>query len=283
MNQARTHDLSRFQGIFGGGGWANRPREFLPQVKAALKMTLIRCGIQPPHVLVIPSPLDPEDLPCNELKQLKQLFKSKALRHVQFSSLMGDTQDLPKSGKAKRLLKSADLVIVLGGNFPETMYRWRISGLDRLMREAAMDESKIFTGASTGLCWPFIAAQTIERQFGQLPSTRHHLVQGLGILPAYVCPHYSERQTTSGIARAESFYQMMRYQPIGSVGIGVDTHAALRFSGQNVAVVGNDRYASVQHLARTARGVVRTKLRLGTQLPLDDFFNPHLRELMRSA
>ena len=60
-------------------------------------------------------------------------------------------------------------------------------------------------------------------------------VEGLGILPGNVCPHY-DRIQSNGVKRMIDFEAMLKRHPY-ELGIGIDHHAALQVDGDNFNVL----------------------------------------------
>jgi peptidase E len=258
---------TKFQGTLGGGGWASNMYQFLPRLHRTIAMT----GIKP--ILVVMPTADSE--PCDELAQLRRLWDNRQLNVREFHALNDNMQEWPDAKRARELLDRADVVLVLGGLFPELMYRWRETGIDSLMLQAVSEGSKFFVGASSGLIWPFAAAQTRERRLGLPLDRKYHLEPGLGLFPAIVCPHYGEFNPLTGTPRAVSFRAAMINKPVGTVGIGVCTHAALEIQDGIVRIVGQDPYAVVQRLETISPRRVRTTThKIGDVMSMATFFAP---------
>jgi len=60
-------------------------------------------------------------------------------------------------------------------------------------------------------------------------------VEGLGILPGLVCPHY-DRIQSNGVKRMVDFEAMLKRHPY-ELGLGIDHHAALRIDGDDFKVL----------------------------------------------
>jgi len=157
-------------------------------------------------------------------------------------------------------ISQADIIIVSGGNTLYAVDQWKRLGLDDMLRRA-VDRGAVLTGGSAGaICWfdgghsdsmdpdSFRATNLAGgREEGKdeasaAPQTpddaagwEYIRVNGLGVLPGLVCPHY-DRVQSNGVLRAADFDGMMRRHP-GEVGIGVDHWAALEVEGDRFRVV----------------------------------------------
>ena len=164
-----------------------------------------------------------------------------------------------------KLLETADAIIVSGGNTLYALDRWKILGIDRLLREA-MERGAVLTGGSAGaICWfdgghsdsadpdtwkQAMVAKTkttkVNKKEGDESSDaptstedakdwEYIRVPGLGFLPGLVCPHHDKTQS-NGVLRANDFDNMLKRHPT-EVGIGIDHWAALQVQGDSYQVV----------------------------------------------
>jgi len=105
----------------------------------------------------------------------------------------------------KSQFNKADIVIVSGGNTLWAVDRWRTTGVDRLIKEAA-DEGKVMCGGSAGgIVW-FDGGHSDSMEPGSYKNPPGPLLKdtsdgvmnnwayirapGLSILPGLFCPHY---------------------------------------------------------------------------------------------
>jgi len=174
----------------------------------------------------------------------------------------------------EELVDKADIILVSGGNTLYAVDRWEFLGLDELLRGAA-HSGKVMAGGSAGaICWfdgghsdsgdpdtyrlstlkkfesnsdPSSELNTEESSFvdnGNGPNDDEDTnskdwgyvrVEGLGIWPGLVCPHY-DRIQSNGVQRMADFDSMMkrhRYE----LGIGIDHHAALEVDGDDFRIL----------------------------------------------
>jgi peptidase E len=251
--------------FLAGGGRFDLETERLPLLNQALAM-----AGPTPRLLIIPTPL--KWPPFDELDGLKHYLT--ASKH-EFKTLTPSPQAMPNYHDAAALIAWANVILIPGGNFTEQMARWRKTGIDQLLIKAAHTNSAVFVGGSTGLmCW-FDRAQTNTHLLSRTgPShTRYRLEKGLGVLPALVCAHYESFHARTGLPRAMSFREALLRQPTGTVGIGVSTHAAIEINGNNpVRITGQDRYATVHRIERTAVGLLTSIFHNGDniEIPLNN-------------
>lgn len=166
-------------------------------------------------------------------------------------------------------VSQAHVILVSGGNTLYAMDRWRSLGLDGLLKDAAED-GVVMTGGSAGcICWfdgghsdsmdpdtyrdPMLKANhdaknsrksshydegTTMVSNPQDPQNNHWSyirVEGLGILPGLVCPHF-DRIQSNGIPRLVDFDSMMKRHSM-ELGLGIDHFAALEINGSDFRVL----------------------------------------------
>jgi dipeptidase E len=168
-------------------------------------------------------------------------------------------------------IRSADVIVVGGGNTLYAIDRWTVLGLVPSIRRA-MENGTILTGGSAGaICWfdgghsdsqdpdtyakPMLerynrngdndkdddnddASKVIDESstLGETAKEWSYIrVPGLGFLPGLVCPHH-DRVQSNGVLRANDFDRMLLRHP-GEVGIGIDHWAALVVTGEDYKVL----------------------------------------------
>jgi hypothetical protein len=254
--------------ILSGGGRYDQEFERLPFLKRALAMA----GTSP-RLLIVPTPLkwppfDEVDSLIATLKPLK----------IDLKTLTPDTQSHPDPHQAAELIHWANVILVLGGNFMEQMTRWRATSIDHMLIAAAGTD-KVLVGGSTGLmCWfQYGHTNTHTLDYTGPSHSAYRFEPGLGVLPAAACAHYEGFHTGTGAPRAASFRAMMYRRPIGSIGIGVTTHASLEIDHDTIRILG-DRYASVHRIERTPGGLTNHEYRPNSSraIPFKEFFGRSL-------
>ena len=166
---------------------------------------------------------------------------------------------------------NADIILVSGGNTLYALDRWRYLGLDEMLRTAA-ERGTVMAGGSAGaICWfdsghsdssdPETYRQYKLDKFKDVPKTEagnsnnnpfvyysgntqegdykewsYIKVEGLGIWPGMVCPHY-DRIQSNGTPRMQDFDQMLEKFGRFELGLGIDHNAALEVDGDDFRVV----------------------------------------------
>eukprot|EP00804_Cyclotella_cryptica_P022638 CCRYP_009498-RA/>CCRYP_009498-RA protein AED:0.03 eAED:0.03 QI:188/1/1/1/1/1/2/67/339 len=152
----------------------------------------------------------------------------------------------------EKAVAEAHIVLVSGGNTLYAIDRWRSLGLDVVLKDAA-HRGTVMTGGSAGLiCWfdgghsdSMDPTSYREHMLCHSANTNHQQgpnkdwdyirVEGLGIFPGLVCPHYDQIQS-NGVARMADFDEMMTRHSY-ELGLGFDEFAALEINGQDFRVL----------------------------------------------
>lgn len=139
----------------------------------------------------------------------------------------------------------ADIVLVSGGNTLYAVDRWVALGLDGRLRRAVADGLVACGGSAGAICWfdgghsdsmdPTSYLEPVPSDDPRTSSWGYIRVDGLGILPGLLCPHYEATQS-NGVLRATDFEAMMRRHP-GERGLGLDNWAGLLVDGSGYRVV----------------------------------------------
>jgi len=86
----------------------------------------------------------------------------------------------------------ADIIYVGGGNTLKMMKKWRLLGVDKMLKRA-YKQGKVLCGASAGsICW-FEYGVSDSLHFYDENETKYIRVKGLGILPGVHCPHFGSK------------------------------------------------------------------------------------------
>ncbi|UOP10984.1 peptidase E [Pseudomonas palleroniana] len=120
----------------------------------------------------------------------------------------------PDAGHVSSLFEQADIIYVAGGNTRAMLAVWREFGVTALLKNA-WENGKILSGVSAGaICW---------FDYGHSDSGgRFALVDGMGLLPGALCPHFS-----SEAGREASFVELVQHehiQPAYALDDGVALH-----------------------------------------------------------
>lgn len=179
---------------------------------------------------------------------------------------------------AKEAIRSADIILVSGGNTLFAVDRWTHLGLVPHLR-AAMERGCVLTGGSAGaICWfdsghsdsadPETYRKPMMTKYDKITTNedesseydpnnkkewRYLRVPGLGFVPGpFVCCPHHDRVQSNGLLRAHDFDRMLLARAQSSqksvLGIGIDHYAALVVEGENYKVyVLPDKAGSVSH------------------------------------
>jgi dipeptidase E len=145
----------------------------------------------------------------------------------------------------RELVEAASVIVVSGGNTLYAVDRWMRLGLDGLLR-AAVGRGAVVCGGSAGaICWfdgghsdsmdPTSFRDPLPADDPRAREWSYIRVDGLGLLPGLLCPHY-DRTQANGVPRAADFAAMLRRHP-GEDGLGLDHWAGLLIDGPRYAVV----------------------------------------------
>ncbi|ROM33444.1 peptidase E [Pseudomonas poae] len=120
----------------------------------------------------------------------------------------------PDAGHVSSLFEQADIIYVAGGNTRAMLAVWREFGVTALLKNA-WKNGKVLSGVSAGaICWFDYGHSDSGGTFA--------LVDGMGLLPGALCPHFS-----SEAGRETSFVELVqrqRTQPAYAVDDGVALH-----------------------------------------------------------
>lgn len=149
----------------------------------------------------------------------------------------------PTTEELEQKILSADLVYVGGGNTLKMMRRWRMLGVDRVLREAYR-EGVVLSGLSAGcICW-FSWGHSDSMAFYRPDSWRYIRVRGIGLVDTLVCPHFDGESL--GVKRREAFEQDVRKRT--GVGVAIDDNCAIEIVEGMYRVITSTTGASVYKL-----------------------------------
>ncbi len=151
----------------------------------------------------------------------------------------------PSAPEIDEALERADAVFVSGGNTLYAVDRWASLGLDARL-STAIDGGLVACGGSAGaICWfdgghsdsmdPASYLEPLPADDPRAADWRYIRVDGLGLLPGLLCPHYEATQS-NGVLRASDFEAMM-LRHAGESGLGLDNWAGLLVDGGRYRVV----------------------------------------------
>lgn len=154
----------------------------------------------------------------------------------------------PAAVEMEELSRRAAVILVSGGNTLYAVDRWAQLGLDRLLREAVARGAVVCGGSAGAICWfdgghsdsmdPTTYRQPLPSDDARARHWRYVRVDGLGLLPGLLCPHYDATQS-NGVPRATDFAAMLARHP-GETGLGLDDWAGLLLDGPRFELVAAD-------------------------------------------
>ncbi len=233
-----------------GGGRFKRLGIPATTTTAIDKQTIRLSGKKKPHLLFIPT-ASSDDPNTKYVAAMQQHF-------VQNLSCTMDTLYLikkhPTTREIKRKINNADIIYVGGGNTLKMMRKWRLLGVDKLLRDA-YKKGTVMTGASAGaICW-FREGHSDSMSFYKNPHWNYIAVKGLNLIPATLCPHYDNH--TRGKPRAYHFKKMMHNKKIG---IGLDDNCAIEIVNGTYRIITSKKKAKAYILYRRDGKIVQHEI-----------------------
>ena len=261
----RITALGNTQAVLCGGGWTNRSREAFQALRLAIRM-----GSGQVRLLALPTPTSD---PCNEHDLLRARLQK--YPDMEFHSV-GTGQIWPSTDEILTALAWANVLVVPGGNFTDYMKRDVNTEVATALKEAFLSGRMRVMGSSNGTVSWFDTVQTADLPacYGGGAGRKYWTTPGLGVIPGFVCAHYNERNEYTGIARSTVFQEMLKQQPDGTIGFGIDTPAAFVLDKGKFRVYTSNRYAHIQKIVVEGGGELRmTRLTQEDKpTPLDRLF-----------
>lgn len=147
-------------------------------------------------------------------------------------------KEKPSFKEIKAKILKAEIVYVGGGNTLAMMRRWRLLGVDKVLRQA-LRQGVILSGVSAGsVCW-YESGHSDSMSFYNKKKWKYINVTGLGFIKGIHCPHYDSQ--TLGVKRKKNFEAMI--QARGGFGIVLDDCCALEVVGKKYRVLTSARGA----------------------------------------
>jgi len=141
-------------------------------------------------------------------------------------------KERPTKKQLRDKILGSDLIYVGGGNTLKMMKRWRLLGVDKLLREAHR-KGIVLSGLSAGgICWFDSGHSDSMHIYGQ-KNWQYINVKGLGFIKGIHCPHFDSH--TGGRSRRRDFMKFM--SKYSQVGIGIDEKCAIEFVDDKYRVI----------------------------------------------
>ena len=161
----------------------------------------------------------------------------------------------PSPASIAEKVRWADIIYVGGGNTLKLMRRWRLLGVDALLREAYATGT-VLCGVSAGaICW-FDSGHSDSMSFYNPDDWNYIAVTGMGLLDGLACPHYNGE--TDGVPRRHDFHEMLKRK--GGHGLAIDNDCAVEFTDDGYRVIPADETAGAYTLFVERSGVVERRL-----------------------
>jgi dipeptidase E len=183
-------------------------------------------------------------------------------------------KEQPSKERIRRLILSADIIYVGGGNTLRMMRIWRRFGVDKLLK-SAYENGTVLSGISAGaICW-FESGHSDSMSFYNPRKWEYINVSGLGLITGIHCPHYNSM--TRGIPRRKHFRGMI--QKIGGIGIAIENNCAIEFiDGRFYKVISSKTHARAYRVYKSGGEVVAEQIRQENQLtPVESLARRHWR------
>ncbi|HVZ81085.1 MAG TPA: peptidase E [bacterium] len=236
----------------GGGrfGWGNPPVDVVPLCQEIIHLS----GKKYPRILFVPTASDDR---LATVEMVKRLFVRRLGCRLDTLYLV---KTKPAIAQIRKKVMASDVVFVWGGNTLKMMRRWKLLGVDKVLREAR-EKGKVLCGPSAGaICW-FRQGNSDSRKFKN-PKAKLIKVTGLGFIDALGCPHYDGERD-----RKPELKEMMKKTP--GVALAMDNCAALEVVGDKARAVVSKPTAGVYRVYWKAGRYFQEKLPKGKWFDLN--------------
>lgn len=175
---------------------------------------------------------------------------------------VSEQHTVPSHEEMRRLVVDwADVIVCSGGNTLHALLRWKDTGLDVLLKEAAQNGTVLCGGSAGAGCWfnsmhsdslrpdnvkhAGVVKEILDDD--ELEDWDYVKISGLGIIPGpevMAVPHF-DTTGTNDIARSEHAEQVLVETEGETPGaIGIDNNAAMVIEGDKAMVVSGDGEAT---------------------------------------
>ena len=214
--------------IILGGGEIGRPG-FPVETTTIDKETIRLSGKKRPRLLFIPTASSDADV---YVKTVKKHFGNKLSCNIQ---TLYTIKHKIRPTEIKKMILSADIIYVGGGDTLKMMNIWRKNGIDKLLIQAAK-KGAVLSGVSAGaICW-FKYGHSDSQKFSNRKSP-FIKVSGLNLYPFLICPHYDSEP-----ARKKSLKIIM--QKTKEVAIALDNCSALEIINDKYRIIKSKKQAN---------------------------------------
>tara|TARA_Y100000310_G_C20480162_1_gene714280 strand:- start:96 stop:845 length:750 start_codon:yes stop_codon:yes gene_type:complete len=198
--------------VIGGGEIGNN--ETLPFDRRIVQLT----NKKHPKALFIPTA---SGEPEGYIKRFNKIYSKKLGCKTGVLFLLNNK---PTRKELRKRILSSDLIYVGGGTTLKMMKRWKLLGVDKILREAYRKDIVLAGISAGGICW-FDYGHSDSLSSYNPKSWNYIKVKGLGLIKGIHCPHFNGQ--TRGIRRRKNFSEFMKNY--SDMGIAIDNHCAIEF------------------------------------------------------
>jgi dipeptidase E len=201
-----------------GGGSISRPDYDLAIDREVIRLS----GKKRPRVLFVPTASN--DMPVY-IEKFMNLYQKRLKCEITTLRLYPQA---PSRYEIDRLVDTADVIYVGGGNTLKMIARWKLMRVDRALKRAYI-RGAVLCGPSAGAIAWFLAGHSDSRKFRN-PGANYIRVSALGYIPALLCPHYDSEPK-----RRPTLKKMAKR--LREVAFGVQENAALEILDDTYRVI----------------------------------------------
>lgn len=226
-----------------------------------------------PKVLIVPSAAPTS----NSSRTMGEDIRSLCGRHgLSVRFLHNFSGKMPAHHEISRLLGWADVVCIIDGDTTRLMNIWRDIKLTQQLTHAALLGEVVVIGLGSGMMAWFDEGLSSSEMYvpGRKETWEYRPVGGTQFFSgAVACPRFETSHPRTRVTRASAFRDMLRGLPIDTIGIGMDTTAALRINDGEVAVLSSDGEGSLYHHVTVSPSEVSVRgFKPGAVMPLRELF-----------
>ena len=167
----------------------------------------------------------------------------------------------PSQVELRDKILMADIIYVGGGNTLYMMKRWKMLGIDKLLRQA-YDQGTVMSGLSAGaICW--FKYGTSDSRIITDPTFKEYIrVSGMGWFNLTMSPHHlTEKKRKPAITRMIGKY--------GGVGLALDDYAAIEILDDKFKIITTKPIARAHKVYKEKRKVIYEEIPTDTELALE--------------
>ncbi|MDR3127761.1 MAG: peptidase E [Bifidobacteriaceae bacterium] len=213
----------------GGGEIAikdNKISDGLILIKYALKQFSLK---ENSKVLIIPTAKSSQKQYNQMIESTYQAWQNLGLK----IDLLHQYNKMPAVKKLKEKIERADCFYITGGDTLQMMTIWRKYKIDKLLSQSA-NKGKAILGVSAGAIAPMIwgHSDSMSYKVEAGHAWDYIKVEGLGLLPLAITPHYDTKMPPKNKPRAKEFKKMYLTQAKSKphniiTGFGINNFAAI--------------------------------------------------------